>query len=566
MRSYRPQLAALAAVIILSAYLGLLRLSHPASQDELCEYVAASSIFSAERRDSFSGVGSALDLQPHLYQFLQAAAFGQLGEKETSARAVGVLAMAGSSVAVFFSVLMFGAGGRPSNGRAALTAGALFSFLPSSVQGGLNLHPDGSLLVLLTLSLAYCFVQFYREGTSHRGALFAAALAAALWCRLATPLFSVGVFFLFIFYAKGRDAARKLALWAAAGVLLFVATWYAYCVSYGFQFSAPFNYLISAFTGKAPATLTALARQAATALTYVFLWTGAAGGLMFLTHGIKVIRERAGSRVSPGPDLVYLVLGASLVLGYSFIGGDAFGFPKYQAPGLALLCVFSGLQLARAGLFPDRKHALLLIIYGAVLAGLVWGDPIYVMRYRLRELMAAGSPVLPEAGILAVRTLLFCGALYWIACKFAKIYQRAVYSVLPGLSIGTALGLSVLQSFAGYQTNYSYGAEEAAPAADSVKNNIPHGARVLATSDIQRLLGYTPESYVNDRVWNEGNLLLETVKSSDTAAVVYGVATNTVRQVRAFEADGKIKAELERNFEKSRIGTSTVWIRIKREK
>lgn len=557
----RVFLPVLAAVILLSAGLALLRIGQPASQDEIYDYASSVSIFNGEGRRTFQNFASALGRHTPLYNMVHAGAFNLFGESEIVAGGAGILMSLASVCAVFFSVLILGPGDRASNGKAALTAAALFAFLPSTIQGGLNLQPDGSLLVLLVLLLAFSFARFYREGSAARGALFAVLLGLAFWCRLAAPLLSAAVLLLLMLPA-GRGEASKFGVWVLAGTGLFLATWYLYCCVSGAWFSGPFRYLIGAFAGKTPGTAAVLLAQPAKALTYLFLWTGAAASAMFIAHAIGAVRDWAGAKAAPGPDLAYLVLGAALVLGYSVIGGDAFGFPKYQAPGLALLCVFSGLRLAKAGVFPGKRHVLTIIAASAVLAAAIWGDPIYVLRYRLRELLAAGSAVLPEASLLAARTLLFCGAVYWLLRKFSRIYSLAVYSVLPAAAIGAALGISAMQSFAGYQTNYSYGAENTGEAARYVRSTIPAGARVLATADITRLLGYPPESYISDLVWNDRGLLLRTINSADTAAVVYGVASNTVRQVRDLEASGEIKSELERNFQKRRIGTSAVWIRV----
>ncbi len=538
--------------------LAVSRLAHPAAQDELLELVASLAIFNGGPY-TMPGWGTALDLQPHLFQFLHVVSFKLLGPGEISARASGVFVYALSVLAVFFSVLKLGAGEAAANRKAALTAACLFSVMPLAVQGGLNLHPDAGLLVLLLLVSFFCFSRLYQDRGPAWGAIFSVSLGLLFWVRLASPALSAAALSLFAFFGRGRAAGLKSSAWAAAGALLFLASWGLYCSAHGVDFYGPFRYLCGAFAARVPGTPLELIRQPAESLVYVLLWTGTAGGALLAAHALSAAGEIPKR---PWPlEFAYLYLGSFLVAGYLFVGGNTFGFPKYQAPGLALLCVFLGLRLARAGLFPSLKHAALLIAVCAFLSAVVWGDALYFLRYRLRELLAAGSGVMPEAALLGARSLVFAGAVFWLLSKFGRIYSKAVYSVLPAAAIGTALGLSVLQSFAGYQTNYAYGAEKTAAAAEYVKSAVPEGAGVLAVSDILRLLGRPPAEYVDDSVWNDRNRLLEAVRNPGTAAVVYSAATNTVRQVRTLETDPEISSELEKKFKKSRVGTAVIWLR-----
>jgi 4-amino-4-deoxy-L-arabinose transferase-like glycosyltransferase len=552
----------LAAALLVSAGLSLPRIGQPAAQDELWEYVAADTLLSSGRPVCYANLDAPMDQHPHLYEFILAAAFKAFGKSEMAARGAGVLISLLSILAVFYSVLKLGAGDERTNLKAALTAALVFAFMPSTIQGGLTLQSDPGLLVLLVLLLTLSFVRYLADGGAARGAIFSVLLAAACWGRIVTPLLASGIFFVFMWSgSQGRVGALKYGAWVLSGLGLFLFSWHIYCGVIGIDPYGLFQYLASAFQYKSSGSLLEVAAQSGKALLYVVLWTAALGAGMFLAHALPALAGVVRSKKILMPDFVYLVLGASVVLGYLVVGGDSFGFPKYQSPGLALLFVFSGLQISRAGIFPDRKKALFIIGVSAVSAAIIWGDPVYALRYRLRELAAAGQSPYYDVMILFARTAGFLSCIFWVLREGGKAWGRAIYSALPAACLGAGLGMSCLQSFSGYQTNYSYGAEKTREAADYIAGAVPAGAMVFVPSELLRLMGYPPASHIPDKIWNSPESILERIRDARVSAVAYSIAANTVAQVAAMSADARIQAELKAKFRKDRVGSYTIWIR-----
>lgn len=566
-RARRLRLAWALTVLALSVFtlFSLAHIRQPVAQDDLHYLVAAKSLYKTGTAQQYGSPGGFYSYSPELYLQILVLSFRLLGESEAVARLPGIGSGLLSIIMVFLLTRSFSQGTSLERLEWAALVGLLYALTPAVIQGALIIAIDNTILIPAVLFLCWSFAQHQREQRIQWAVLAALAMAISLWGRVTTPPVVAGVLSAYALVSRNRWKSKAVAIGALiAGALLFVISWYVYCLAMNRQFSGPFLYAWGAFTDKG-SSLTAV--QVLNNVLQTTLWIGIFPVLLLLVvvyrRGRAFVKDR---RVSLEDG--FLLSGLGLLLGYLFVGGALFGYPKYQAPAIPLLCVFSGIWLSReqrepvAPIFKNRDFAALLVLLACLIQIIIMGDWIYILRYQIREAVAAMSPTYPEMlSRIGVKVILFCvacGGLFAVAMRFS--FKKSI-GLLYIFSIGSALGIALLQSVGGYHTGYNYGGKGTIEAAEYVRERVPAESVVIAPSEVIYYLRLPNSFYQPDAFWTDSVQLERRLADQNTSGLVYSVATNTILQVQTILTNRAVQELLSRHYDQTTVGTYTIWVR-----
>ena len=583
-----PLWAAVVVCLGLFIVLAAPRLLQIAGQDEIVHYVGLGQRL---YEHGFSRPAELITFSPHLYGFALWLAHLLLGPGVAVARLPGIAAWCLTALLLGWRL----AGSSRERGAAAAIPWilALLALSPLALQAAAIVDIDNTILVPAVLLLCLGVERFVQKPSWRTGALVAGFLWLALWCRITTPAFLLPLFLAYAWWRhRALPAAARLALVLAAGVVLFLLTWWGYCRCTGVSFARPFRYLRDAFvfcTVGAERGI-GLGKVALTA-TYLCFWLGPA--LVLLGAWLVSQRlQRLWRSRQPEPDDLFLAAGVAILGGYCLLGGTIFGFPKYHCPALPLLllalagtwgkpttatkflatpsaadgqggrggrgCRYPTPVASLAGdrqaprtaqqnrelggsgtsaLCPQGRAGWLaaggVVLAGALLQVLVLGDPLLLLRFGLREAVFHGENVrhLLWAGL--ARPYLLAAAL--AASVLVPLCRRGVLalpSAILCLALGMNAGLVGLQQVGGYQTGYNYGDRgDARRLADFLAARLPEGASAIVPGEIVYLLQRPAVRHVPNELWTDPSSLRQELLRPDVAAAAASLFTNSMAQV-----------------------------------
>ncbi|MDQ7772701.1 MAG: hypothetical protein RDU13_04150, partial [Elusimicrobiales bacterium] len=440
------------------------------------------------------------------------------------------------------ALLIKKAGETDGDGGRGAAAAAMLILSPAFIKAALILDTDNTLITLGAAAMALAALR-------QRHFLLIPLFFVCLWSKVTAcvPLAAA-----FLFHAawedrrSGGSRTLRTALALGAGLAAWTLSLYLFCSLNGLPFNAPFEYMYSAVFSK---------KVGATAAHYqilqAVLWAGLPlCGLLLL--GLP--RSFAGTASSL--DRLALSLCAIIGVGYVSLGGTPFGFPKFQIPAWPFIC-----WLAAGALLKVQKPALFAAAAAAL--AIYAGDPLYSLRFSLREALASGSGLaLPSARIAAQILLpLLPAAAAAIMFRKAMGARRALAAGLTAVFVGQSLAINALQA-GRYNSAYNYGGEGLTEAAAMAGDAIRDGGKAIVPLEIYgtlRLSGLVPERLPNS-MW-EKDRLLASVGDDDYRAVVYGIPSNTVEQVRLLRHPGTVSLFRAEGWRFGRTGTYELWTR-----
>lgn len=554
-----PRLALLclpAGLAALFLGLSLPRLFQTGGQDEILHYVALGQRLYEE---GFSRPGELITFSPHLYGLSLWLAHLLCGPGLPAARFPGLVAW---SLTLFLAWFWLAPRIRTRSAAPAGWALALLATTPLALQAAAIVDIDNTILVPAVLSMCLATYSFVEAPQRGAGLGVAALMALALWCRLTTPTVLVPVLVFYAWLRGGARAAGQLAIALAAGVAVFLLTWWGYCRATGVDFSGPFEYLAASLAfctvgedrGIGPG-------KVALTLLYTALWLGPAlvclGGWMGLQR-LRRLQQRR--EVEPGD--LFLLAGATVLGGYCLVGGTLFGFPKYHCPALPLLLIAVARSF-RTELHPVGRKGWLAFL-GVVLAGLalqalVLGDPLLRLRLTLREAVfhGQGAREVLVAGLAlpALAAVLIAGSLL-LALSRRRVL--ALPCALVALALGMNAGMASLQLLGGYQTGYNYGDQgDARAAAALLDAHLSQGAKVIVPGEVGSLLERTDPLNLPNELWKDPAGLRGLLSATAIEGVAASLLTNTMAQVnRLIEVASAIPA-----YTRHDVGRYVVFLR-----
>lgn len=550
---------------LLFTALSLAHIRQPIAEDDLNYLIAAETLYTTGTAIHFELHERINTYSPELYLQLLVGVFRLLGVSVPVARLPGIVSGLLSLALVFFITRTLAYGSLSVRLQWAATVCLLYAVTPGFIQSVHILAIDNTILVPSVLLLCWSFVEYLNEQRTGWAVLTGLAMTIALWGRVTTPPVIACVMSVCALASRHNSKTKVIAVGALlAGALVFLLSWYWYCQAQRVPFDGPFLYAFGSISGKAEKWALLPIMQN---LLYVVLWIGVFSMLLIL-YALSMRMEAFIAERCVADSDVFLLCGLSLFLGYLFIGGVIFGYPKYHAPAIPLLYIFAGITLSRhlrASGYPlEGKEGLALLVAGiaCLLQMLILGDGLYLIRQQLREALTFTPLSYLEVlrGIIG-KTVMFAAAtaLLWVVA--ARMSFRTVAGLLLALSVGCNLGLSLLHSWADYQTGFNHGGRGTVETAEYIRARIPVDGRIIVPHEVNYYLQLPESPYWHGDIWSNTTKLKEQLAERNTWGLVYSLTTNTIQQVQAILGDRSLQEWLGQRYDHALVGTYHIWIR-----
>ena len=474
-------------------------INDPISYDELHGVIPAQSLLETGKPLGF--LGETVKWSPLLGVRTLSIFYRVFGVSNWSTRLVGVCC-------VFLHLLIFLFLGRVlvDNLREQrlflIVSCLLFITNPATIQGSLILSDDTYLFPLFVSVFAIFFFKYEKERSAKYIIILGVILSLSLWLKIAYLPFLPGAMILYYLIKKDFKGILISLFVTLSGVILFLATWQLYCTITGIEFSGPIQYSSGVFINMLfpkvfDSPLTGLAVNS----VRLFLWIGLYSILMWLFVIVNKIGDyRKKRRIEP---ISFLILFSSILgVGYFFIGGMSFGFPRYQyamLPAMSIVCAFV-LKDILPGI--SRRDFLM---YGVITSlfflfyTFIIGDLLYIINFSLREASVffpnQTKSILLNFSLKSILYILPFVALY----IFIRLYgtsnrlKKKMALVLLIMISATNLSLNVLHFRADYSVRYCYGEKGTERLLKYLNKNVRMGDAVLATNDI---IYYLRDKYI----------------------------------------------------------------------
>ena len=496
-------------------------------------------------------------IHPPSSAYLSALSLRLLGDDEWQARVPGLLAVV-ITAALLAALVWRRAGCGPEASRIAILVTALYLLHPATLQGALYLSfSEGTLLPLTWVLFLFVWLETLERSLAVRIALLGPCFAVALWAKITTSLALPVAAALVVLALRGPGVAVAMLVGVAGlGGALFLVSWSGY-VAYlarlvgtpaGALWAEPFRYVADEAR---VLSLAGLALNALRATLYL-------GPLLLLGAAVAMVRRTrayARDRRASVEDIITLLVACVFVV-YLVLPGGTGGFPKYHFVILPLLAWLAAEAFGRA------RAGRRLMPWPLVLAGVAYyvvlvGDPLKLLNHDLRLAQLSGDTT-RVAARLALVALLY--ALFPIA---SAALLRQWRPALITATLASQLALVAVQARGGYFTKHLYGTPVAdfARTVELVRASTPGGSEIVALPEF----GYGSRRRIAQGLrradWSDPGELEAAIRRSRPSAVVYGVPTQTVSQMRDLTRDPALRATLERSYVRREVGEFTVWLR-----
>lgn len=539
--------------------------------DELHWLMVAKNLF-IEGKPISHDPGRSLGLwSPHLYPQLMNFSFHTFGLSLFSARLIGIASwtiLLSIMISFYLKQSITESVSNEDNTIPILLFISWVVSIPLFFQAPLIVEIDNSVLCLSIFMMVLSVHFFLQSGTFLSAFYTTIFTCVAFWSKITTPLIIIPMLLLFSFFIR-VSMRRRFALFACLilGVILFLMTWIGYCRLTGINDSwGPFNYTYNSFfqcsSGNRAQGLFRLAQTC----TYFSLWIGIPTLIIISFFPFVYAKYLYEHRRTELWEL-FLFIGYYLILGYMLIGGSLFGFPKYQSPGIPLLCLGIAIYLTRniSSVIISKKELLAmvsLIIVAFLVQFLIIQDPIYTFRITLRE-SAIFDPISKKniylnVGIRVITGIIILGIFFFAYSRKANSTIKLCFAL--SIAIGANLSLCCVQLFSGYNTGYNYGERgEIISLVKELKDKVPIGKRIIAPSEIIYLLDRKDSPYMLDIVlWRDMNQFTEIILTTKAPAVIVGTLTNEISLVQNIMNEFSNNVLL-KEYRYQKIGSFLVW-------
>ncbi|MBI2217759.1 MAG: hypothetical protein HYU51_10710 [Candidatus Rokubacteria bacterium] len=554
--------AALVAPCLLFLVLALPFLDHPADTWEWLSLAAARQVLATgvpavvgDERDGNHAVRPLL-IHPPSSAHLMASFLMVLGDAPWAARLSGVLVAVVTALALARLVFTLSSGDRVVAARAAVLAAWLYLLHPATLQGALYLgFSDGTLLPLSWVVFLLGWTWAMTRPTRTRILVGGIGLACALWAKITTSVALPAVVGLVLLASERLVPALTLAAGTIGlGLGLFLATWSAYVLYVSSAvgqpaasvWADPFQYAFAEMNAAPSATELGVAVARVLLFLGPFLLVAAA-----VATGRRLARSVRERRVAW--DALIPLLATAVLVAYIAVPGGVGGFPKYHLVALPLLAALAAEELAHAR--PGRRALVLVVLALAYQLWLV-GDPLKLLNHDLRAARLEGdaSSVLRVLALVVVLSALLPVALHLAS----RGWRDAVLTAI----LGSHLALILLQASGGYFLKHWYGTpvEDFRRVVALIRAETPPASAILALPEF----GYHSRRRIvpgaGRHTWGDARAIEALVRGSAPSAVVYGLPTHTVVQMRGLSTDPALASTLGRGYRRIDVGEFTVWL------
>jgi hypothetical protein len=271
-------------------------------------------------------------------------------------------------------------------------------------------------------------------------------------------------------------------------------------------------------------------------------------------------------RFGPG-DYIY-VLTFFVVVAYLILQGGTGSFPKYHLVILPFVCLLGMKGIFRIvpmpKTFPWKMFAVVTTV-GVFYYAFVVGDYLFIFNHELRYAAYAGidkKPVILQILIRGLLYVLFPGLVGWVIHK--KFRDKSFWKhVLLASLIASQVGMTASQALGGYDVVYKYGSplRDFEEVIRVLQNNAEQKDAILALPEFIYMSNLRPVSGMSRGFWDQPEVLAQLIERENPVAVVYGLPTHTLHQMKQVFTNRKLVTILEKGYQQVTVGEYTVWIR-----
>jgi 4-amino-4-deoxy-L-arabinose transferase-like glycosyltransferase len=505
------------------------------------------------------GRPSLLLMHPPSSAYLIAAAFRLFGNGEWQARLPGVLSVVLTAVLLVILARRLFRDDRQAADRVGVVAVCLYLIHPATMQGALYLSfSEGTLLPLSWLLFVFAWFETLNRPRVVRVSMLGLCLAIALWAKITTSLALPVSIAIVTWGMEGIGAASLLFTGVTGlGLVLFLGSWWGYAAYLaglvGLRaetlWTEPFRYLI----GEGQVVEISV-RGFLLNVSRTFIFLGPLLVFMAGTTTVCRVGQYARNHRGQSEDLIP-ILAAMVLVGYVALPGGTGAFPKYQLVILPLLAWLAARDFASPGL--PRLLLVTIFVVGVVYYFYLVGDPLKMVNHDMRIAQFAGgtSSVVSRAGRAALLYVLFP----LVASRVVRSWRPAVLTA----AAASQMALILLQIHGGYFTKHSYGTPLAdfTRTIDLLTSATPAGSEILALPEFGYKSGRRTVPGMKREFWSDPESLEKVIRQEKPSAVIYGLPTHTILQLRGLVSNPQLGATLERAYSRVDVGEFTVWLR-----
>ncbi len=452
-------------------------------------------------------------------------------------------------------------------------AALLAATMPLTLQAAVTIEIDQTILPLTILLLCLAFKRCLRPINSPLSyILLALAMTAALWSRITTPIVLLPLLIGFsIFSMSNWKSIIYIITSLLAGILLFAISWWLYGKVTGIWWQGIYSYFIGSFgettTGARGINVSHIAQSG----VYLLFW----GMNPFLLALLGISGWRSLKSVFTQrrlqPEQFYLAAGTWLLIGFLFVGGALFGFPKYQCPALPLLLLAIPAEDVANSKSPKRHWPLwlmaALLLVALLLCSKFMPDPLYLFRVVLRDMPQRGNGLSAVArSMFKYFSLMGCFVLaymfFWL--RGASHCNRLPYtSLLVVAAVFTNLALALRQNNAPYATGYIYGDEgETQKVAELILSNHWTRETCIIPIEVLQFLPHTPMAFVPPEPWNDLDVMCDRIEREKPACIAVSPLINGTAELQALHENERFQTLMNANYQfYPKIPHYLIWLR-----
>jgi hypothetical protein len=432
---------------------------------------------------------SPMRVNPPLYIYSIRLCFAILGQSVSSARVPGVLAGFVTLYLIPPIVTLLRGKSELTDWTAALAVW-LYALSPQAVQNMMFIDIDTAFLTAALLGLVWLWLKVEAYPRWQRSVLLGIGFALTLWIKLLSPVLAMGA--ICVFYLLQRRWERLVGT-VAASVLGGIFFWLTFQTNFASQYA--FGYTGGYFSRLnllKPENVEFIATVFPQGAGVVALWLSIPLVIILavaLANSARRWRHHQANTVDG-----LLLYGAGGTLAYTLVIFPAWGYPRYQAPFVAILFIVAAITLAPALLQATRSawQALAAIAIACFVFNLlIVGDPLlrlYLLTFETNTGQVAArlrQGLLDAARIAALLPIMLLIGM-WVAQRLRVSRSAMLLAVTGAVTIATLASTTLIQVDARYSTRYryGYGLDDMLQAAQRIRDYAGPTGYVAAIDDV----------------------------------------------------------------------------------
>ncbi len=513
---------------------------------------------------------------PPLYPFFLTILFKFFGSNIVVARLGNIFCILLTGLVLFrMTSILF-------NRDAAFWTITFYFLSPACIQGVVSMDvADTSILPLAFVFTTYTIINNTLHPCLKNTGILSLGVGFCLWAKVMSTIALISsilgcIIFYLIIYRKERTRHKGWLLnicGMVAGLLFFLLTWVF--VSYSLWgreacisvLQAPWYSLLSQNVVKMNAAHKII--QVIRDSILLFIWLSPYFIITWI-YGSLALVKLTYKNASDQVHIIFLLAGVCVFYftGYLLIGGTNYGFPRYHAALLPLMCIFVGTHVSTFIHEMDNKARIILnmSLLFLILVFIIFSkDPLYFLNMQLKEMLLSNVSFESLAKHSFFIFLLLYGLPIIISISIANYFQnihkhRVLVICLFLGSLSTMISLNIQHLVAPYRTSTEYGANGKLELNQIIRNYIQDGDFILATPQFIYELRDKRIPSVGRRVWNSPESFYEFILNKKPSAVIAGITVNTYEQLK-WLLSTDTQGILIKDYTFDRIGTYYLWIR-----